>query len=166
MTSKFCIVGGTSSVLYELDFLSKPDLARASTFVLHAALDMVDLAVWSTPSTYLKVVDRHNDQLVSAYVTPGGARFLVLHDARNEDGIRSFCNEAHEVRGFARARSRVAAAAAALTHTRALPPHTQLYTKLLLNPFYTPGTRIESADFDGRVRGLARRYLGVEARAN
>jgi hypothetical protein len=25
---------------------------------------------------------------------------------------------------------------------------------------------IESADFDGRVRGLARRYLGVEARAN
>jgi hypothetical protein len=29
-------------------------------------------------------VDRHQEQLVSAYVTPGGARFLVLHDARNE----------------------------------------------------------------------------------
>ena len=98
MTSKFVIVGGTSGVLYELDFVSKADVARALTFTLHASLDMVDLAVWSSPSTYLKVVDRHNEQLVSAYVTPGGARFLVLHDARNEEGIRAFCTEVHEVR--------------------------------------------------------------------
>ena len=98
MTSKVVIVGGTSGVLYELDFSAKPDLARAAGFTLHAALDMVDLAVWSSSATYLKVVDRHNEQLVSAYVTPGGARFLVLHDARNEEGIRAFCTEAHEVR--------------------------------------------------------------------
>ena len=100
MTSKFCIIGGTSGVLYELDFAAKADVARALTFTLHAALDMVDLAVWSSPSTYLKVVDRHNEQLVSAYVTPGGARFLVLHDARNEDGIRAFCTEVDDGPGW------------------------------------------------------------------
>ena len=71
-----------------------------SQFTLHASLDMVDLAVWSSPSTYLKVVDRHNEQLVSAYVTPGGARFLVLHDARNEDGIRAFCTEVDDGPGW------------------------------------------------------------------
>lgn len=97
MTSKFVIVGNNQGVLYELDFLSKPDHARAASFLLHAALDMVDLAVWTTTTTFLKVVDRHNEQLVSAYVTPGGARLLLLHDARNDDGIRAFFNEVHEV---------------------------------------------------------------------
>ena len=98
MASKFVIVGGNQGVLYELDFLAKPDHARAASFLLHSALDMVDLTVWTTSTTFLKVVDRHNEQLVSAYVTPGGARLLLLHDARNDDGIRAFFNEVHEVR--------------------------------------------------------------------
>jgi hypothetical protein len=38
----------------------------------------------------------------------------------------------------------------------------QIYTKLLLNPFYTPGSRIDSQDFDLRVKQLARRYLGLK----
>lgn len=56
---------------------------------------------------------------------------MLLHDGRNEDGIRGFCTEVHE-----------------------------LYTKLLLNPFYAPHSRIDSRDFDVRVRAAARRYLG------
>jgi hypothetical protein len=109
----------------------REELARAAQFILHASLDMVDMNMWATPSTYLKVVDRHSEQLVSAYVTPGGLRFLVLHETRNEEGIRAFATEVHE-----------------------------LYAKLALNPFYTPGTRIESKDFDARVRACARRHLG------
>ena len=46
------------------------------------------------PRRYLKVVDRHNEQLVSAYVTPGGAHFLLLHENRNEESVRSFFVEA------------------------------------------------------------------------
>ena len=85
----FMIIGHLGIPLYELlDFAGtrREDLARNSQFLLHAALDSVDLAAAlpSTTSTYLKVVDRHNEQLVSAYITPGGARFLILHDARNE----------------------------------------------------------------------------------
>lgn len=37
----------------------------------------------------------------------------------------------------------------------------QLYAKLLLNPFYSPGSRIENADFDARVKQAARRTLGA-----
>lgn len=80
---------------------------------------------------YLKVVDRFEQQLVSAYVTHGGLRFLVLHESRNEEGIKSFCSDVHE-----------------------------LYAKVLLNPLYTPYSAIESRDFDVRVKALARRYLG------
>ena len=83
------IIGHLGAPVYELlDFAvtRREDVARNAQFLLHASLDSVDLAAASpaTSSTYLKVVDRHQEQLVSAYVTPGGARFLVLHDARNE----------------------------------------------------------------------------------
>ena len=71
--------------------------------------------------------------MVSAYITHGGLRFLVLHETRNEDGIRSFCTDVHE-----------------------------LYVKVLLNPLYVPYTAIESKDFDARVRALAKRYLGFK----
>ena len=95
------IIIGESSPIYELLDLGgtrREDVSRNALFILHAALDCVDLAQWASGATYLKVVERHNDQLVSAYVTPGGARFLVLHDARGDDGVRAFCNEVHEVR--------------------------------------------------------------------
>ena len=103
MAHAFIIVGSTGAPLYELLDLAgtrREDVARSAQFLLHAALDCVDLAMWASSATYLKVVERHNDQLVSAYVTPGGARFLVLHEVRSDDGVRAFCNEAHEVRPF------------------------------------------------------------------
>lgn len=114
--------------------VQREDLARAAQFLLHASLDMVDMQQWASNATYLKVVDRHNEQMVSAYVTPGGARFLLLHEARNEDGIRLFCTDVHDA-----------------------------YCKLLMNPFYAPGTSISSREFDTRVRAAARRYLGWKA---
>lgn len=111
--------------------VQREDVARAAQFILHASMDMVDLAMWSNTATYQRVVDRHQEQLVSAYITPGGARLLLLHEARNEESIRAFMTEVHE-----------------------------LYTKLLLNPFYTPGAPIDSRDFDMRVRALARKHVG------
>ncbi len=110
----------------------REEVARAAQFILHASLDMVDVASWTTSACYLKVVDRHSEQLVSAYATQGGLRMLVLHDARNEEGIRLFCGEVHE-----------------------------LYCKLCLNPFYVPGSKIESRDFDAWVWALGWGHLGL-----
>ncbi|CAI0378609.1 unnamed protein product [Linum tenue] len=57
-------------------------------------------------------------------------RLMLLHDSRNDDGIKSFFQEVHE-----------------------------LYIKVLLNPLYLPGARIASSHFDTKVRALARKYL-------
>ena len=77
-------------------------------------------------------MDRFRELTVSAFVTPGNMRFMLLHDGKTEDSVRNFFEEVHEV-----------------------------YLRVILNPFYTPNTPIESQVFDARVRALAKRYLQV-----
>ncbi|KAF8389384.1 hypothetical protein HHK36_026079 [Tetracentron sinense] len=57
-------------------------------------------------------------------------QLMLLHDSHNDDGIKSFFQEVHE-----------------------------LYIKFLLNPLYFPGSRITSSHFDTKVQALARKYL-------
>nr|KJB29969.1 hypothetical protein B456_005G125900 [Gossypium raimondii] len=110
--------------------MQREDAAQLHQFVLHAALDIVQDLAWTTSAMFLKAIDRFNDLVVSVYVTAGHTRFMLLHDSRNEDGIKSFFQEVHE-----------------------------LYIKILLNPLYLPGSRITSSHFDTKVRALARKYL-------
>ncbi len=77
------------------------------------------------------MVDRFNGLNVTAFVTAGNTRFLMLHDGRSDDAIRSFFNEVYDV-----------------------------YIKVMLNPFHTPTTRITNREFDRKVRLLAKRLIG------
>ena len=108
----------------------REDNSHLNQFIIHAALDMVDDAVWGTNNMLFKCIDRFNDYNISAFVTAGHVRFMLLHDVRNEDGIRNFFHEVHE-----------------------------LYVKVLMNPFYEPDTPISSSLFDSRVKTLGRRYF-------
>lgn len=165
----FVIVADGDSPVYEAEFLAahkkdgSQDTSHLNQLIIHAALDMVDDAVWTnnamcarspcarnraglcaTPGnphgrglprpardcSYLKAVDKFNELLISAYVTPGRTRMMVLHDVRNDEGIRAFLHDVHE-----------------------------LYVKALLNPFHAPHLPLRSATFDARVRALAKKYL-------
>ena len=47
---------------------------------------------------FLRVVDRFNSLLVSAFITPGGTVMLLLHNGRApEESVRSFFSEASEL---------------------------------------------------------------------
>eukprot|EP00878_Enallax_costatus_P012553 GHUV01013111.1.p1 GENE.GHUV01013111.1~~GHUV01013111.1.p1 ORF type:complete len:140 (+),score=27.71 GHUV01013111.1:90-509(+) len=129
----FVIVGQQDHPIYEVD-LTGPKEQQTQylhQFVLHASLDAVDEAMWTYKELHLKTVDRFNNLFVTAYVTPGNARFLLLHDGRNDDSIRNFFTEVHE-----------------------------LYLRVMLNPFHTPTTKITSKPFDQKVKMLAKRLLG------
>jgi hypothetical protein len=43
------------------------------------------------------MVDRFNNLFVTALVTPGNARFLLLHDGKSDDSIRAFFMEVYEL---------------------------------------------------------------------
>eukprot|EP00241_Pyramimonas_parkeae_P009140 CAMPEP_0114263420 /NCGR_PEP_ID=MMETSP0058-20121206/22496_1 /TAXON_ID=36894 /ORGANISM="Pyramimonas parkeae, CCMP726" /LENGTH=103 /DNA_ID=CAMNT_0001379691 /DNA_START=246 /DNA_END=557 /DNA_ORIENTATION=+ len=77
-----------------------------------------------------KVVDKFNDMLVSAFVTASRMRLMLLHDARNEDGIKAFFQEVYE-----------------------------LVLKVQMNPFQDKNATIKIPMFDQRLRLIARKYL-------
>ena len=126
---------GASDPLYETILsplkhadIKADDLHYLHQFVLHSSLDMVQSAMNSNTSTYLKVVDRFNNSQVSAYVTPGGATFLLLHSGKGEDSVRQFFIEVHE-----------------------------LYVKHTLNPLIQLDAPIVSPKFDELVHKVAQR---------
>ena len=125
--------GDIDTPIYEAEFINtqrRDDNSHLNQFIIHAALDMVEDSVWGTQSMLFKSVDKFNEYLISAFVTAGHVKLMLLHDVRNEDGIRSFFHDVHE-----------------------------LYVKVLMNPFYTPNSPITSATFDSRVKTLGRRYF-------
>ncbi|KAL1407027.1 TRAPP subunit [Vanrija albida] len=97
--------------------------------VAHAALDAVEEVSEGTASLYLKAVDRHNEWTVSAFIA-SNVKFVLLHDAKNDDGIRLFFGDVWE-----------------------------LYVKASLNPFQTVNTPIRNPAFETKVRASAKRFL-------
>eukprot|EP00244_Chara_vulgaris_P006837 TRINITY_DN2578_c0_g2_i1.p1 TRINITY_DN2578_c0_g2~~TRINITY_DN2578_c0_g2_i1.p1 ORF type:complete len:136 (+),score=28.03 TRINITY_DN2578_c0_g2_i1:262-669(+) len=132
-TACFVIVGKNDNPLYESEVGTGPkkeEAAHLHQFILHASMDVVQDVLWSNNSMYFKHIDRFSDWFVSSYVTAGQTKLMLLHDTRNEDGIKNFFQEVHE-----------------------------LYIKILMNPLHIPGSKITSPYFDARVRALAKKYL-------
>jgi len=134
-TCLFVIVGKNDNVIYlaELSAPTRKDNAtHLSQFIVHSSLDIVDELVWKTNSVYLKIVDRFGSSNISAFVTAGHIRFMLLHEKKDEDGIRNFFNDVYE-----------------------------MYIKVLLNPFYIVNTPITISGFDERVKAAAKKRLDI-----
>ncbi|KAL4429597.1 hypothetical protein ABPG77_008646 [Micractinium sp. CCAP 211/92] len=132
------IVGAEDVPLFEADLSSKSTDAGAREerpqylyhFVLHAALDAVEEQEWHSNAMHLGVVDRFNNLQVSAFTTAAHVRFLLLHDGRSDDLVKSFFRDVYE-----------------------------LYLRVMLNPFHTATTKIATPLFHQKVRQLARNYF-------
>ncbi|POW18794.1 hypothetical protein PSHT_05412 [Puccinia striiformis] len=99
--------------------------------VSHAALDTIDALIWSDKSMYLKQIDRFHEWTVSAWIPPGGMRFVLLHEIKNnDDGIKMFFLEAWES-----------------------------FVRHQLSPFYEINSRITSPQLDLRIKTSARKFL-------
>ena len=100
MKGHLCIVDKEDRLLLEqtFPFTYQPD---RDTYVNHlaliyASLDKVDELLQSSSVLYLRVIEKHKEWHVSAYVTPSSLRIVLLHDTVNEEAIRSFFTDVHE----------------------------------------------------------------------
>ncbi|KAM0791486.1 hypothetical protein ACM66B_005939 [Microbotryomycetes sp. NB124-2] len=98
--------------------------------VAHASLDVVEDVQWTNGAMYLKSIDKFHEWTVSVWLTPGGVKLILLHEVKNDEGIRMFLQEVWE-----------------------------LYVKTLLNPFHELNTPLKSPAFDTRVRASAKKHL-------
>lgn len=166
MPQYFAIVGDHDKPLYETEFSQGAQFAteikELNPFILHAALDIVEDLQWqpsagtsgnnvgngflrsrtnvSTDNCYLGQVDHFYGLVITAYLTYGGKKFVMLHGNNanqrsknhtiDDNMVRSFYQEVHE-----------------------------LYIKTLMNPFYVRDSPIENPTFDTRVHTLAKKYL-------
>ncbi|WWD21717.1 hypothetical protein CI109_106204 [Kwoniella shandongensis] len=107
-----------------------PERDRAMCqMIAHKSLDSIEETMEGTGTLYLKNIDRHNEWTVSAFIATN-VKFVLLHDIKNDDGIRLFFLDLWEA-----------------------------YTKVLLNPFHTVNTAIRNPAFEAKVRGSAKRNL-------
>ncbi|KAK8847629.1 hypothetical protein IAR55_005488 [Kwoniella newhampshirensis] len=122
-------VGGNLGLLNG-DTKTGPERDRAMCqMIAHKSLDNIEEMMEGTGTLYLKSIDRHNEWTVSAFIATS-VKFVLLHDIKNDDGIRLFFLDLWEA-----------------------------YTKILLNPFHTVNTPIRNSAFEAKVRGSARRNL-------
>ncbi|XP_030385441.1 probable trafficking protein particle complex subunit 2 [Scaptodrosophila lebanonensis] len=135
-TYYFVIVGHNDNPIFEKEFttlnkeMRKEDHRHLSQFIAHAALDLVDEHKWKTASMQLKSIDRFNQWFVSAFITASQIRFIIVHDNKNDEGIKSFFNEMYDT-----------------------------YIKHSMNAFYKINTPIKSTMFEKKAEIFGRKYL-------
>ncbi|KAG4303346.1 hypothetical protein PCANB_000326 [Pneumocystis canis] len=141
MSYLLVIVGTKDNPLFQTEFGTykaggdgvarfREEIRHRNQFIIHATLDLVEEIQWVSHTMHMKSLDTFHQATISTFLTAGNIKFMLLHEIRNEEGIRHFFQEVYD-----------------------------LYTKCLMNPFYEVDMPITSFIFEQKVKSIAKKYL-------
>ncbi|KAJ5733757.1 hypothetical protein N7493_002543 [Penicillium malachiteum] len=147
-----------------------PDTAQyMNQFIIHSSLDIVEEAQWTNGGMYLKHVDTYPPAAayISAFLTPSGARFLLLHQPPQlPSGNASLGSSS--LLGASGSTTRTSSSSVAANPTS---PQTEeavrqfmneiyeSYVKSAMSPFYKQGMEIRSPVFRSKVTAAGKKWL-------
>ncbi|KAJ5621594.1 hypothetical protein N7528_006377 [Penicillium herquei] len=147
-----------------------PDTAQyMNQFIIHSSLDIVEEAQWTNGGMYLKHVDTYPPAAayISAFLTPSGARFLLLHQPPQlPSGNTSLGSSS--LLGASGSTTRTSSSSVAANPTS---PQTEeavrqfmneiyeSYVKTAMSPFYKQGMEIRSPVFRSKVTAAGKKWL-------
>ncbi|PYH45873.1 TRAPP subunit TRS20 [Aspergillus saccharolyticus JOP 1030-1] len=159
-----------------------PDTAQyMNQFIIHSSLDIVEEAQWMNGNMYLKHIDTYPpaSAYISAFLTPSGARFLLLHqppqlpNTGSATGAGGGGGSSGSILGGSFSASALGSSRASASSIAANPTSPQTeeavrqfmtevyenYVKTVMSPFYRQGMEIRSAVFRSRVTAAGRKWL-------
>ncbi|ELP92259.1 trafficking protein particle complex subunit, putative [Entamoeba invadens IP1] len=125
----FVIIGGNDRLLYEYPKESSMKYASDNEYVLNqfvilSALDFIEEKKKSSSKMYFKTIDVYGSHHLSAFVTAGNVKFILMSSAKTDE-TKAFFNAVYE-----------------------------LYVKIVLNPFYELQSPIESDTLTEKIQVL------------
>ncbi|KAJ5888685.1 hypothetical protein N7495_008726 [Penicillium taxi] len=147
-----------------------PDTAQyMNQFIIHSSLDIVEEAQWTNGAMYLKHIDTYppNAAYISAFLTPSGVRFMLLHQPPNTPHPGTSGIAGSSILGSSSS-TRASSSSIAANPTS---PQTEEavrqfmneiyenYVKTAMNPFYKQGMEIKSPVFRAKVTAAGRKWL-------
>ncbi|KAJ6120111.1 hypothetical protein N7523_004391 [Penicillium sp. IBT 18751x] len=148
-----------------------PDTAQyMNQFIIHSSLDIVEEAQWTNGGMYLKHIDTYPPAAayISAFLTPSGARFLLLHQPPQLPSGPSSGLGSSSLLGSSASTTRASSSSIAANPTS---PQTEeavrqfmnevyeSYVKTAMSPFYKQGMEIKSPVFRAKVTGAGKKWL-------
>ncbi|OQD68658.1 hypothetical protein PENDEC_c032G06381 [Penicillium decumbens] len=146
-----------------------PDTAQyMNQFIIHSSLDIVEEAQWTNGGMYLKHVDTYPPAAayISAFLTPSGARFLLLHQPPQLASGNSSLGSSSLLGSSASTRASSSSVAANPTSPQTEEAVRQFmnevyesYVKTAMSPFYKQGMEIKSPVFRAKVTSAGKKWL-------
>ncbi|EDR27836.1 trafficking protein particle complex subunit, putative [Entamoeba dispar SAW760] len=129
----FVIIGSNDRLLYEYPKESAMKYASDNEYVLNqfvilSALDFIEEKKKTTPKMYFKSIDVYGSHHLSAFVTSGNIKFVLMSTSKTDD-TKGFFTSVYED-----------------------------YVKIILNPFYELQTPIESEGLNTHIKQLLKQY--------
>ncbi|KAF2207086.1 hypothetical protein CERZMDRAFT_51818 [Cercospora zeae-maydis SCOH1-5] len=174
MSYYFTIIGTRDNPLFELDFGTskvggdgiarfREEAKHMNQFIVHAAIDMVEEAQWSTRDLYLKKIDSFQNNHIHCFLTGGNIKFMLLMNPDpNATAYSNFQAPASRP-NTGRQSSLIASNPTSQQTEEAVRQFmTEVYEawmKCIMNPFYNVNQPVTSPMFRGRVANAAKKYL-------